>query len=256
MARQRRHTRRRRHRRGFGILYKLLSVVVISAAIVAALIMFFKVETISVSGTTQYSSDEIIAASGVQKGDNLFLLNKYEISDAIIEQLPYVSSVNISRKLPDTLCIEVTDSNQGGVIACDGTYWVISSDGKVLGKRNEAGSGALIQGIELQQPEVGQTVAAAEGSERKLSQLLELLAALEEKGMLTGVSGIDFSENSVISMDYAQRFTVKLAYGADFSYKLAQLSKVIEQLEMQGDIREGTIDMTNEDDGRINFIPN
>ena len=86
--------------------------------------------------------------------------------------------------------------------------------------------------------------------------LLDLLAALEEKGMLAGVSGIHFSEESVISMDYADRFTVKLAYGADFSYKLAQLSKVIEQLELQGDMREGTIDMTNETDGRINFIPN
>ena len=254
MARTRRHTRRR-HRRGLGILYRLLSVVVISAAIVAALILFFKVETISVSGTSRYSSEEIIAAAGVKKGDNLFLLNKYEISDAIIEQLPYVSSVNISRKLPDTLCIDVTDSNQGGVLYCEGAYWVISSDGKVLGKRSEAGSGALIRGIELQTPEVGQKIAPAEGSERRVEQLLELLAALEEKGMLPGVSGIDFSQDGVISMDYAQRFAVKFAYGADFAYKLAQLNKVIEQLEAQGDMRGGTIDMTNETDGRINFIP-
>ena len=41
MARTRRHTRRRRHRRGLGILYRLLSVVAISAAIVAALIAVF-----------------------------------------------------------------------------------------------------------------------------------------------------------------------------------------------------------------------
>ena len=73
--------------------------------------------------------------------------------------------------------------------------------------------------------------------------------------MLPGVSGIDFSQDGVISMDYAQRFAVKFAYGADFSYKLAQLNKVIEQLEAQGDMRDGTIDMTNETDGRINFIP-
>ena len=45
MAR-RRHTRRRRHHRSVAVLYKLLSVVVISGAIVAALTLFFKVETI------------------------------------------------------------------------------------------------------------------------------------------------------------------------------------------------------------------
>lgn len=252
---KRRHTRRRRHRRGLGILYKLISVVAISAAIVAALTLFFKVDTITISGTTRYSSEEIIQASGIQIGDNLFLLNKYEISDAIIEALPYVSSVSISRQLPDTLVIEVTDSNQGGVIAQDGTYWVISSSGKILGQRSEAGSGALIHGITLQEPVVGGTITAAEGDERKLSQLLDLFAALEEKGMLQGVQAIDFSQEGEISMDYSDRFTVILPYGADFPYKLTQLSMVIEQLEEQGDQRPGTIDMTS-DEGRINFIPN
>lgn len=247
---KRRHTRRRRHHRGFGVLYKLLSVIVISAAIVIALTLFFKVDSISVSGVTQYSSEVIIAASGVKTGDNLFLLNKYDISDAIIENLPYVSSVSINRKLPDTLVIEVTDSNQGGVIQQGRDYWVVSSEGKLLGKRAEAGSGALIVGIELQDPQVGQKVAAAEGQERKLSQLLDLFDALEEKGMLPGVSQIDFSTDSVISMDYAQRFTVKFAYGADFTYKLSNLNQVIDQLEEN---EQGTIDLTV--DGRANFIP-
>ena len=182
MAR-RRHTRRRRHHRSVAVLYKLLSVVVISGAIVAALTLFFKVETITVSGTTE----EIITASGIQQGDNLFLLNKYEIYESILEKLPYVSSVNISRKLPDTLLIEVTDSNQGGVIEDHGTYWVLSAEGKILGKRAEAGHGALITGLTLSEPEVGKKAAVEEGQERALKQLLDLLAALEEKGMLQGV---------------------------------------------------------------------
>lgn len=251
MAR-RRHTRRRR-RRGFGILYKLLSVVVISAAIVAALILFFKVNTITVSGITQYSEEEIIAASGVKTGDNLFLLNKYEISDAIIEQLPYVSSVSINRKLPDGLLIEVTDSNQGGVIEQDGVFWVISSEGKILGKRAEHGSGARILGIALDEPQVGEAVRAPEEKARSLQVLLELLAALDEKGMLQGVTQIDFSDESAISMDYAERFVVKLPYHADFIYKLSQVSRTIEKLEEQGDVRSGTLNLLI--DGQVNFIP-
>lgn len=250
----RRHTRRRRHHRGLGVLYKLLSVVVISAAIVAAVTLFFRVDTITVSGTMQYSSDEIIKASGVEKGSNLFLLNKYEISDAIIHQLPYVSSVSINRKLPDTLLIEVTDSNQGGVIAQNGVYWVVSSSGKLLGERKEAGSGALIQGLKLEKPKAGEQMKPAEGEERKADQLLTLFGVLEEKGMLQGVGSIDFSQDGVILMEYAERYTVKFRYGADFSYKLTYLNAVMEALEEQGDQRSGTIDMTNED-GRAHFIP-
>ena len=252
MAR-RRHTRRRRHHRSAAVLYKLLSVVVISGAIVAALTLFFKVETITVSGTTEYSSEEIITASGVKQGDNLFLLNKYEIYESILEKLPYVSSVSISRKLPDTLLIEVTDSNQGGVIEDHGTYWVLSAEGKLLGKRAEAGRGALITGLTLAEPEVGKKAAVEEGQERALEQLLDLLAALEEKGMLQGVGSFDFSQESVISIKYADRYVVKFPYGADFPYKLTRLGQVIERLEEQGDQRAGVLDLTA--DGEIHFIP-
>lgn len=252
MAR-RRHTRRRRHHRSAAVLYKLLSVVVISGAIVAALTLFFKVETITVSGTTEYSSEEIITASGVKQGDNLFLLNKYELYESILEKLPYVSSVSISRKLPDTLLIEVTDSNQGGVIEDHGTYWVLSAEGKLLGKRAEAGRGALITGLTLAEPEVGKKAAVEEGQERALKQLLDLLAALEEKGMLQGVGSFDFSQESVISIKYADRYVVKFPYGADFPYKLTRLGQVIERLEEQGDQRAGVLDLTA--DGEIHFIP-
>lgn len=252
MAR-RRHTRRRRHHRSAAVLYKLLSVVVISGAIVAALTLFFKVETITVSGTTEYSSEEIITASGVKQGDNLFLLNKYEIYESILEKLPYVSSVSISRKLPDTLLIKVTDSNQGGVIEDHGTYWVLSAEGKLLGKRAEAGRGALITGLTLAEPEVGKKAAVEEGQERALKQLLDLLAALEEKGMLQGVGSFEFSQESVISIKYADRYVVKFPYGADFPYKLTRLGQVIERLEEQGDQRAGVLDLTA--DGEIHFIP-
>lgn len=248
------HPRRRRHRRGLGILYKLLSVLLISAAIVVALIMFFKVDEITVSGGTSYSADEVIAASGIEIGENLFLLNKYEISDAIIEKLPYVSSVSIRRKLPNTLQIQIADSNQGGVIQQGGAYWVVSSEGKLLGKRSEVGSGAQISGILLENPEVGKRIHVTEDNSHKCSQMLELFAALDQKGMLPGVKSIDFTRDDAISMEYADRFTVKFPYGADFTNKLSQLSQVIEKLEEQEDMRSGVLDLTG-DSNRVHFIP-
>lgn len=77
MAR-RRHSNRRRRRGNFGFLYKLLSVLVICAAVVMALTLFFRVDTIEVTGTERYTEKDVIEASGIQLGDNLFLLNKYE----------------------------------------------------------------------------------------------------------------------------------------------------------------------------------
>ena len=49
MAR-RRHSNQRRRRGSFGFLYKLLSMLVICAAIIVALTLFFRVDTVKISG--------------------------------------------------------------------------------------------------------------------------------------------------------------------------------------------------------------
>ena len=103
MARRRHSGRRRRGSLSF--LYKLLSMLVICGAIVAALTLFFRVNTVVVSGQQRYTQQQILAASGIQTGDNLFLLNKYDVANQIIGELPYIETIRINRKLPDTLLV-------------------------------------------------------------------------------------------------------------------------------------------------------
>ena len=67
MARRRKSNRRRR-RGSFGFLYKLLSTLAICAVVVAALTLFFRVDTIEVTGTERYTAQEVIDASGVDTG--------------------------------------------------------------------------------------------------------------------------------------------------------------------------------------------
>ena len=89
MAR-RRNSNRRRRRGSVGFLYKMLSVLVICTAIIAALTLFFRVNAIQVSGQQRYTDEQVQEASGIQIGDNLFLLNKYDAAGKIVEALPTV----------------------------------------------------------------------------------------------------------------------------------------------------------------------
>ncbi len=134
MARKRYGSRRRRRGR-FTFLYKLLSVLIICAAIVAALTLFFKVENIEVIGESRYSEAAILEAAGVSAGDNLYLLNKYTVSANIYQQCPYVQDVRINRQPPDTLVIEVTECSAVAAIAQNGSYWLISPQGKIVEKK-------------------------------------------------------------------------------------------------------------------------
>ena len=106
-----RNRRRRRKRKGsFSFLYKLLMFFVICGAIVAAMAVFFKVDTIEVTGNSRYTPEEIADSGNIHVGDNMFLINKFKAAEAITQKLPYISSVRISRKLPDTLCIRVEEN--------------------------------------------------------------------------------------------------------------------------------------------------
>ena len=84
MTQPRRHRRTRRKRQGnFAFLYRLLAFVAICIAIVGALSLFFKADQIFVTGTSRYSQQQVLRASGIRQGGNLFLLNKHQAASAM-----------------------------------------------------------------------------------------------------------------------------------------------------------------------------
>ena len=61
-----RHNRKRKHgRRRMGLLFKLLCGAALAAALTVGATVFFQVETIAVVGSSRYTPEEVIAASGV-----------------------------------------------------------------------------------------------------------------------------------------------------------------------------------------------
>ena len=90
MASMRHNRKRKRGRRRFGLLFKLLCGAALVAAATLGATVFFQVETIAVVGNSRYTAQEVIDASGVQIGDNLFQMNKNQISQQILQRLPYV----------------------------------------------------------------------------------------------------------------------------------------------------------------------
>ena len=249
MARRRKSNRRRR-RGNFAFLYKLLSVLVICAAIVAALTLFFKVETIVVTGTARYTEAELLDVIPVKQGDNLFLLNKFSIAESIMESLPYVEEVRVNRKLPDTLLIEVAECQAAAVVMYNGAGWLISSTGKIVEEVPAADAKVYpaVQGCTAVEPVMGEQLKLERESD--LTELLRLLSALEKAGTLDQLQSVQLGDMSTLSLTYGGRFTVELPRGGDYDRKMEKLPRYIERLESN---ETGTFDMT--EDTRSFFIP-
>lgn len=241
---------RRRGRRKSGFLYKLFSIVIICGALVMAMIVFFKADTIQVSGSRKYTGEEIIEAAGVSPGDNLFLINKFTMANQILKKLPYIDEVRINRIMPDTLTIEVSDCIPLAVIARDTKYWLIDKNGKLLENIPQAEAEGYIQvsGPTLLVPSEGSIIAFPEEDRGKQAQLISLLTALSDKAAAENTQSISIS-GSEFSIGYLERFTVLIPGSADFQYKVEYLLRVVEQLK---DYDRGTIDLTG---GAAYFIP-
>ena len=249
MAARRNRRRRRRNRGRFGVLYKLLSILLIFAAILVGCIIFFRVNTMVVTGNSRYTQEEIIAAAGVEQGDNLFTLNKYQIANRILTRLPYVDDVAISRKLPDTLIFEVSESTGVAWVESGGLYWLLDDKCKLL----EVGDAALVEGrpqvlgLEPENPAVGSRLTVAPEQQDKLEQLRAFLVAIRARSMTGSLSGfIDLTSGNEIRFGYGANLTVVFPLNGDFTSETYELKLTLETMDQRGIPRTGTLDQNYE----------
>lgn len=246
--------KRRRRRGGLGRLLRPLSLILAAAAIVAALTMFFKVNSIEVTGASRYQTAEIIAASGVAPGDNLVLLDRYRISQRIYTALPYITNVQPRPKFPSTLEIEVTETRAAAAIQGAGSWWLLSTGGKLLEAVDPAAAAEYpqITGIQAETPSVSAVLTLPEDSPITVRRLQELLSALDAQEALPQVNAIDCASPRQLVLHYDGRFQVEMFYDADFDLKVTCLLSAVDKLEPN---QKGTLRMNMSNDYEVRFIP-
>lgn len=217
-------------------LLRLLSVATVAAALIVAVSMFFKVDTVTVLGADQYTAWQIRAASGIEDGDGLLTLNRSRAVGKIKSNLPYVDKVKISIELPGTVQIEVTEFDVAYAIeTSEGGWWLISSSGEAV---ESVASSAVagytqIQGVIIQTPEAGETVRAAAAVEETESTQE---TATEESE--TGESETEESESPMEIPDFQ--------IDDDSAQKLEVALIIAQELESNGVIGEmSLIDVTD-----------
>lgn len=281
---ERKHQPRHRRTGGVSKLGLFLSALVILAVLIAACILFFRVNRVEVEGNSHYTAEEIISASGVVEGDNLILAGESGIAARLKSALPYVSSVTIRKSLPDTLVLTVRESTAQAAIydGLDG-WWLIDANGKLLEEvsgstetsaetepvesaADASGTQAesayvepttaapegypVITGLVLEAPGAGRTIAVSESASRTrslmLESLLELLPALQNHSLLQNVNSIDLSGESEILVLYENRLTIRLAQDMDYDYQARLIQTVLDEYVTTEwtETDTGTLDMT------------
>ncbi|HHU23335.1 MAG TPA: FtsQ-type POTRA domain-containing protein [Clostridiales bacterium] len=233
-------------------LYTPLSFIIICAALTFGMSVFFRISTIEVVGNNIYTQEEIIEASGLEKGDNLFFVNRFKAISRLFSKLPYVAEASIARSLPNKLIIEIEESRAIAYVVSSGDTWLIDRECKLLEKVRPAETGGMIKitGLSPISPSEGEIISPGEGESAKVSYLTELLKRIEARGMTGDIAEIDMSNLANPSFDYLGRFVVKMGKNENIDYKFELLLSSVSQLA-EGDA--GTIDLSI--DKKAHFSP-
>ena len=259
------------------LIVQLITVLAVVAAFMIGLSVFFKVKVITVSGATVYSPYSIQEASGITEGDNLLTFSRARAASQIRAKLPYVKSVRIGIKLPDTVNIEIKEDSVVYAIQDDtGIWWLMSSEGKVtqMANNSTASSYTQIVGVTLTDPAVGQigvaterTAAPLESTEgtdgaaeettlptiastvvtgaEKLDVVLQILVAMEDNDIVGSIASIDVTYLDDIVLWYGTQYQVNLGDGTDtvhsLNYKIACMYDAILQM---ADYTTGILDVS------------
>lgn len=244
------------------LLVQLLTVVAVVMALVLGLSVFFKVETIQVSGAEVYSEWTIREASGLQEGDNLLTFSHARSAALIKANLPYVDTVRFGIKLPDTVNIIVKEDEVVYAIKDqNGQWWLMNSDGRIveMGDNSKASNHTQVLGVVLDNPVADERAVAMEvvsmetvpegetvpivtttGAQR-LTAALQILKALEQNDIVGEAASVDVTRIEDIILWYGSRYQVNLGDSTRLDYKIACMNDVILQMS---DYQSGILDIS------------
>lgn len=261
MANQRNSARRRTKRRGrrrehhTGFAGKLLILLAVVAAIVLGVAIFFRVRTVDVQGNSIYSKEQVVSVSGVEPGDNLLTLNRSSVTANIKVRLPYVQEVSVGLILPDTVVIQVQESDLACLVTAEnGGSWYLNTDGRVLGSTVDGFTGQVVTltGFTIQDPQTGRDAVASEEQSANLLAALEIVQEMEGTGLIEQVTEVNTEKIFDIELWCGEQYQILLGGTEEMEYKISYLKAVLEQLEAY---QSGVIDLTFDEERKARFIP-
>lgn len=235
--------KKRKKRNTFRKIMIWFAAIIAFAAVgtVLSLTVFFHIDTISVSGNEIYSKDEILAQCPIEIGENLFLSDTKNAKEMLEQNLPYIYNAEITRKLPYTIQIKITEATPQYSIKQDKTYILLDDNFKVLENNAEKAQGILISKAEISSAQPGSEIVFKDSD---IGECLQQLAAV--------VNGNDFSEITSIYSNsirdnyvvYENRIVFKLGTCDNLENKIYQGLTACEELNQSNPNAEGTMTIT------------
>lgn len=237
----------RRKRKAREIL--LSAVLVFGVFIVLCVVTYqllFVIRKLDVTGSTRYTAEEVLAASGVDLGDHLYSFSSRVAQEVIMLHCPYVASVDVQRTPPGTIAFSVEE--EAAVYYADfyGELWELSPSLRVLDPISE--TDAKERGLmKLKLPGIQEAISGKKlvffdgNSEEYLETVLDALGDSELAGR---VAMVDLRSPYNISMSCDGKYKLLFGNTDAVETKLRLAAAVLEDTLFESD-NKASVDLTD-----------
>jgi Cell division septal protein len=233
------------------IFYIIITAVLCLLFAVICAALFFKIQTVEVTGNSIYGADELVSISGIETGQNLYAVSGGKVAAQIMRACTYVKSVKLHRNLPSTLVIEVEEDTASYYIYLAGEYFSLSSDLRVLGRSDSAdkliADNPGIKYIAVPEPSycvVGSTIQFKHGTNLKF--VTGLMADIELWDMYDTIDYIDMSDKfNVWLVCGGGQYKILIGDREDAGVKLDFAQAIIKSSLQDGKIAQINVEYTD-----------
>lgn len=217
----------KRRRRRFFLRTILLFFLFSITSILALNSDFFTIEGIKVLGNNKISAETLIDGSSISIGENIFKINIRTIKKDLAT-LPYIKEINIKRKLPKEIIIDIIERKEIIQIKSISSYFLMDIDGYILDIVEERAIDLpLLIGIDIENSKVGSNISELIEREEKLEFIKEGHAIQ----LLNKIKDIDMEDYNNINIELIGGITVAFGTLDNVEYKLRILNEIIKDVE-------------------------
>ncbi len=186
-----------------------------------------QIKAIQVDGNSKLSTEEIIEVSGISHGDNIIKTRIGNAEESIVN-LPYIESVEIKRKFPGTIEIQVQERVPYMQFEYNYSYAVIDSQGVLLEYSIRLNSKIpLVKGFDWEQLKPGEEILN-NGIGNKLQDLFN---DEEIEKIVLNFREIVYDDENNIKINLFNGVIVEFGPLHNVIYKLKVLQEIVQDVE-------------------------
>ncbi|MBQ9483707.1 MAG: FtsQ-type POTRA domain-containing protein [Ruminiclostridium sp.] len=218
--------KKKRRKRGSNVVYYvMLSILAVIIFAILSVTVLFNTERIIVEGESDYTDEQIIAASGLKGDENLVRLSTAGIPERMLYKLVKLDSVSVEKVFPSTIKIKVTRSVPMVSFSYGGKNYVISHIGRVMYIDSEDVDCMHVIGYKPAESVVVGSFIKAENEEQ--DKLIQQISAAVEKIGLTNITSLNITDTLDIIMTYDARVEIHLGSVLQIDEKMRAVNELL-----------------------------